>query len=116
MEKARELKNKVSKLTRTFPDKEKYRLSDQIIRSSRSVTANIAEGYGKFTYKETKQFCIHARGSLNETLNHLIDAFDEEYITKEQLLAYKTEIEEYLKLLNGYITFLKKKIDETKPI
>ena len=47
--KSRELKNKVSKLTRTFPDKEKYRLSDQIIRSSRSVTANIAEGYGKFT-------------------------------------------------------------------
>ena len=59
---------------------------------------------------------VSSLGSLNETLNHLIDAFDEEYVTKEQLLTYKTEIEECLKLLNGYITFLKKKIDETKPI
>ncbi|MDZ7897653.1 MAG: four helix bundle protein [Arcicella sp.] len=114
--KSKELKKKISTLVKTFPLEEKYRLTDQIIRSSRSVTANISEGYGKYTYKETKHFCIHARGSLNETLNHLIDAFDEEYITKEQLLSFKNEIEECLKLLNGYISYLKKKMDEKSPI
>ncbi|MEY4539701.1 MAG: hypothetical protein RLZZ306_1458 [Bacteroidota bacterium] len=113
--KSRELKKKISLLVKTFPIEERYRLSDQIIRSSRSVTANISEGYGKYTYKETKQFCIHSRGSLNETLNHLIDAFDEKYISNEQLLNFKNEIEECLKLLNGYISYLKKKIDEKPP-
>jgi four helix bundle protein len=113
--KSRDLKKKISILVKTFPSEEKYRLNDQIIRSSRSVTANISEGYGKYTYKETKQFCIHARGSLNETLNHLIDAFDEEYITKEQLISFKSEIEECSKLLNGYISYLKKKMDEKPP-
>jgi four helix bundle protein len=113
--KARELKKRISILVKTFPSEEKYRLTDQIIRSSRSVTANISEGYGKYTYKETKQFCIHARGSLNETLNHLIDAFDEEYNTKKQLLLFKNEIADCTKLLNGYITYLKKKIDEKPP-
>jgi four helix bundle protein len=113
--KSRELKKKISILVRIFPPEEKYRLTDQIIRSSRSVTANIAEGYGKYTYKETKMFCIHARGSLYETLNHLIDAFDEEYISKEQLVNFKSEIEECTRLLNGYISYLKKKMDEKSP-
>jgi four helix bundle protein len=113
--KSRELKKKISILVKTFPSEEKYRLTDQIIRSSRSVTANISEGYGKYTYKETKQFYIHSRGSLNETLNHLIDAFDEEYITKEQLLNFKNDIEECTRLLNGYITYLKKKMNEKLP-
>ena len=113
--KARELKKKISLLVKTFPSEERYRLTDQIIRSSRSITANISEGYGKYIYKETKQYCIHSRGLLNETLNHLIDAFDETYITKEQLLNFKNEIEECSKLLNGYISYLKKKMDEKPP-
>ena len=113
--KARELKKKISLLVKTFPNEEKYRLTDQIIRSSRSITANISEGYGKYTYKETKHYCIHSRGSLNKTLNHLIDAFDETYITKEQVVNFKNDIEECSKLLNGYISYLKKKMDEKPP-
>ncbi len=113
--KGRELKKKISILVKTFPLEEKYRLINQIIRSSRSVTANILEGYGKYTYKETKQYCIHSRGSLNETLNHLIDAFDENYIKKEQLIIFKNEIEECSKLLNGYISYLKKMMNEKPP-
>ena len=42
--KGRELRNKISKLTKSFPSEEKYRLKNQRIRASRSVTANIAEG------------------------------------------------------------------------
>jgi four helix bundle protein len=91
-----------------FPENEKYKLSDQIIRSSRSITANIAEGFGRYYYKENIQFCRMARGSLNETLEHLIVAFDEKYIDDHELLKMKIEIDSCGKLLNGYINSLKR--------
>jgi four helix bundle protein len=46
----REFRKKISILVKSFPMDEKFRLSDQLIRASRSFTANIAEGYGRFHY------------------------------------------------------------------
>jgi four helix bundle protein len=91
-----------------FPEEEKYKLRDQIIRSSRRITACIAEGHGRFHYKENIQYCRMARGSLSETLEHLITAFDEGYIEKEMLQGYKSQIDSCGKLLNGYIKHLLK--------
>ena len=105
--KAREFKKEVIALSKTFPEEEKYSLCRQIINSVRSVPANIAEGHGRFTYKDQIHFCIQARGSLSETLNHLIDAFDCKYISQEQLSSYKTKYDEVERLLNGYITYLR---------
>ena len=105
---ARELKKDVSKITKKFPIEERYSLISQIVRSSRSVTANISEGYGRNNYKETIHFCRMARGSMEETLNHLIDAFDEEYITNEELKTLKEKVDRCLKVLNGYIGYLRK--------
>jgi len=65
---ARKLRNSVFKLTKKFPEYEKYKLADQVIRSSRSVTQNIAEGHGRFHYQENIQFCRTSRGSLSEPL------------------------------------------------
>jgi four helix bundle protein len=104
LEKAREIKKSVRKLTDSFPIEEKYRLSDQIIRSSRSVTANIAEGFGRYTFRENLQFCVQARGSLSETLNH---AFDEGFIDSQTLANYKKDFDECGKMLNGYMTYLR---------
>lgn len=109
-QKARELKKEIEALAKTFPTEEKYRLSDQLIRSVRSINGNIAEGHGRHTYKDQLHFCIQARGSLSETLNHLIDAYDCKYITDEQLLTYKTKYHEVESLLNGYITYLRGKL------
>ena len=67
----------------------------------------IAEGHGKFTYKDKINYCLIARGSLNETWNHLIDAYDLNYISRQELKEYKLQIDENGKLLNGYITFLR---------
>ena|SRR6266542_1883795 len=108
--KERVLKNEFKKLTDSFPPEEKYRLVDQIIRSSRSINANISEGHGRFTYKDQLHFCIQARGSLSETHNHLIDALDCKSISQEQLDHFKLMIEEVGRLLNGYITFLRKNL------
>ncbi len=95
-------------LCKQIPPEEKYRLTDQIKRSSRSVTANIAEGYGRFHYLDNIKFCRDARGSLNETLDHLTVAFDEGYIINSKMIELKQQFEKVLKLLNGYIGYLKK--------
>lgn len=108
--KSRALKNELWTLAKTFPSDEKYRLADQLIRSSRSVTASIAEGHGRFTFKDQMHFCIIARGSISETLNHLIDAFDCKYINESQMTSFKLIIEEITKILNGYISYLRKQI------
>lgn len=108
--KAREFKKDIETLAKTLPPEEKYRLSDQIVKSARSINSNIAEGHGRFTYKDQLHFCIQARGSLSETLNHLIDAFDCKYITQEQLTKHKTKYDEVDRLLNGYITYLRKNL------
>ena len=107
---ARELRKSISNLTKNFPKEERYRLGDQIIRSSRSVAANIAEGFGRYHYQENIQFCRQARGALNETLEHLICAFDEGFITEEEFKNQKAVFDSCLKLLNGYIGYLKKAV------
>ena len=107
-------KNSISELVSTFPPYEKYKLEDQLIRASRSICSNIAEGYGRYTYKDQLHFCIQARGSLFEVINHLIDAFDCKYISEEKLNEYKQKAQDVEKLLNGYIAWLKKKINSNE--
>ena len=105
----RQLRKTISTLTKTnFPPEEKYKLTGQIIRSSRGVTAAIAEGHGRYHYQENIQYCRIARGSLSETLEHLITAFDEDYISTDTLKEFKVRIDQCGKLLNGYIKYLKK--------
>lgn len=98
----------ISEFAKTLPEEEKYRLKNQIIRSSRSVAANIAEGYGRFYYQDTIRFCRQARGSLFETEEHLICALDEGYIQKEEFNELLVILKNCLKILNGYISYLKK--------
>ncbi len=112
--KARQYKNEIRKLTKTLPTEEKFRLTDQLIRSSRSINAVISEGHGRFTYPDQIHFCVIARGSLTETVNHLIDAFDEGYITSDQLITLKINAKEVERLINGYLIYLRKKRDEEK--
>lgn len=109
--KARKLKNEIKELTNSFPPEEKYKLTDQLIRSSRSINATIAEGHGRYTFKDQLHYyCIMARGSLSETYNHLIDALDCNYINQELLDYYKLKIDEIKRLFNGYISFLRKNL------
>ena len=97
------------KLLPLIPKEEKYVLVDQIRRSSKSVGANIAEGAGRYYYMDNVRFCYQARGSLDETLNHLIVAHDLNYCSLELYKSFRDQIEEIRRLLNGYIEWLKKK-------
>lgn len=103
----------LTKLSKNFPTEEKFKLTSQLIRAARSNTANIAEGYGRFHYQENVQFCRVARGSLMETLDHIICASDETYLNETQLAECREKYESILKLLNGYINYLKQKKEST---
>ncbi len=100
----------ISALVKQFPVEEKYSLTPQMIRSSRSITNNIAEGYGRNT--DTRHFFIQARGSLTETINHIIIAFDEKYISELIWKELETLCETIFKLLKGYIRYLDKQKDQ----
>jgi four helix bundle protein len=102
------LRREVSSAAKKFPAEERYRLTDQLIRASRSVTANIAEGYGRYHYQENIQFCRHAGGSLFEIIDHVIVAEEECYISKDKLSELRKMIDECLAILNGYINYLGK--------
>jgi four helix bundle protein len=91
-----------------LPKEEKWDLADQIRRSSKSAGANIAEGYGRFYYKDRVRFCYNARGSLTETQNHLIDARHLEYISPQIYAKGCGLAGEAQRLLNGYIDYLKR--------
>lgn len=105
---ARRLRIWISTITKSFPPSEQYLLVKQMIRSSRSVTANIAEGYGRYNFSDTRNFFIIARGSLTETLEHLITSKDESYITTSTFIEGKEIFERTFKLMNGFIAHLEK--------
>ena len=113
------LRKDIGLLVKIFPKEEKFRLVDQMIRCSRSVTANIAEGYGRFHYQEFAQFCRQSRGSLYELIDHFTVALDESYISNIELELWKKRIHECLAILNGFINYLikaKEKNTANEPI
>ena len=109
---AKEFRKQVIKTANTFPKDEKFLLTAQIKDSARSITANIAEGYGRYHYQEAIQFCRIARGSLLETYDHLSSALEEDYI-QEPLFNELKEKQQYLLFkLNAYIAYLKRRKQE----
>jgi four helix bundle protein len=104
----RELRKAVSGWARNLPKEEQFRLKDQIIRSSRSVTANIAEGFGRHHPQENLQFCRQSRGSLMETLEHLNAALDDGLIDKVDYEKLRGLWNQSRALLGGYISYLQK--------
>ena len=91
-----------------LPVEEKWNLNQQLRRASLSISANIAEGYGRFYYQDNVRFCYMARGSLDEVLSHITFAHEMNFIPKELYQELTTEGDEIDKMLNGYISYLKK--------
>jgi len=104
----KDLRDKLSIFARTLPSDKKIRLSDQIIRAARSVTNNLAEGYGRFHYQANIKFCRQSRGSLYEIVDCLDICLNENYLTEKEFLKYREECLRGIQLINGYIRFLSK--------
>ena len=84
----------------------------QLIKSADSIAPNISEGYGRFHYKENRQFCYYARGSLYETKTWLTKANRRELISNEKFNSYSEKLEILVKKLNAYIKYIESKINE----
>ena len=74
-----------------LPQEEKWSLNQQLRRSSTSVSANIAEGHGRFYYQDNVRFCYNARGSLEETLSHLIFSFEAGFVPEPLYKEFESE-------------------------
>jgi len=91
-----------------LPSEEKWALNQQLRRSSVSISANIAEGYGRYYYQDNVRFCYNARGSLEETLSHIVFCHEMGYVPASLFQDLAGEGEEITRMINGYIAYLKK--------
>jgi len=93
----------IYKLTEKFPKLEKFGLTSQMQRASVSITSNIAEGFGRQSYKEKLQFYYIAHGSLTELKNQLILCSDLNYINKQEYNNIMDKVDLSQKILQGLI-------------
>jgi len=104
---AHTLSIKIYQITKSFPDEEKFGFTNQIRRSSVSISANIAESCGRYTKKDRIHLLIVARGSLFETRSHLSIDLDLQYLNRKIFLEIDESYEILLKRLNSYIAYIK---------
>jgi four helix bundle protein len=80
----------------------------QMVRPSDSISSNIAEGYGRFHYKENKNFCYFSRGSIIETKGWLKKSKNRKLLSDEQYNTLFAQLELIHLKLNAYIKFIGK--------
>lgn len=97
------------KLTSGFPDSERFGLTNQLRRASVSVASNIAEGYGRSTKGEYRQFLGHARGSNSEVETQLVIAKALDFGTKQMLQKAEESCSEVGKMLGALMKSLRSK-------
>jgi four helix bundle protein len=102
----RKLRIELRKIAKSLPPEEKFRLVDQLTRACRSITNNIAEGYGRFHYQENIQYLRQSRGSVCECIDDLYVCFDEEYIDIKLFTELYEQSQLCIRLINGYIKYL----------
>lgn len=100
---ARMMRAEMHRVSKALPDSKKFGLASQLRRAATSVTANIAEGFGRFGYQENAQLCRQARGSVYELRDHLTTCADEGYLSKEEAKRLDGMAQRVTQLLNGYV-------------
>ena len=99
----RNLRILVFKASKKFPKNEDYVLTSQIKGSAISITSNIAEGFGRRSYKEKIQFYYVSQGSLNELKDQLLTAKEADYIDKKDFIRLIEVANATHKMLQGLI-------------
>src|SRR5260370_2690148 len=97
----------ISRRSKSFPDCERFGLSSQLHRAAVSVPSNIAEGQGRQSTGEFKQFLGHARGSLLEVETQIFIAGNLGYLSQEQSASLIKRTKEVGRILNGLLNSLK---------
>ena len=103
-----ELSDEIWNIVVTWDFFAKDTIGKQICRAADSVSANIAEGYGRFHFKENKNFCYYSRGSILEVKSFLRKSKQRNLITEEQYTNLLRKLETVHIKLNSYIKFIGK--------
>jgi four helix bundle protein len=111
---ARKLSKIINKIIRKLPKHEQYGVGKHLLENGRNVPGNIAEGFGRFYYKDSVQFYRVAKGSLNEIKSDVYICFDRKYIDEPLLKEAIHQIEVVDKLVSGLIKSAYKVKKETK--
>ncbi|MDP2860812.1 MAG: four helix bundle protein [bacterium] len=98
----------IYKITQGFPKEERYGIVDQLRRAASSITANIAEGWGRFHYADRIKFYHQARGSNCEVQNFLILSYDLKYLDEKESKRLGVLALEGYKVVNGLIRSVEK--------
>ena len=85
----------------------KHTIGGQLVTAVDSIAANIAEGYGRYFYKERKQFCYYSRGSLMEAKTWIIKAATRRFIDQRELEDLIEKLKTLHLKLNIYIKTIK---------
>jgi len=96
-------------ICKKLPVEEKYKIKDQIERSSASVCDNIAEGYGSYYYLDKIKCLRVARKEAGETQNHILKMSVKSYVDEKDAKKAVDEYEEVIRGINGYINYLRSK-------
>ncbi|QHS55752.1 four helix bundle protein [Mucilaginibacter sp. 14171R-50] len=100
--------NEIWLLVSEWDNFSKDTIGKQIVRSADSIGANIAEGYGRYHYKENRNFCYFSRGSILETKGWLKKARTRNLINEEQFNTLIENLQTVHIKLNAYLKFIGK--------
>src|SRR5690349_6028704 len=106
---AREFRKAMYRVAKRLPDEEKFGLCSQTRRAAVSLTNNISEGHGRFHFLDQIKFMLQARGSLQELIDDLNVCEGENYLPPAEVSKLKDQGWNVLKLLSGYLRWLRDK-------
>ncbi len=111
---ARKFRQRVFGLARQLPKDEKFNLVSQMRRAAVSVTNCIAEGYGSQSFRHNISYLYRSRGSVCELQDDFNVCEDEAYFKKEYLDNLRQDSVSVIKLINGYIRYLDKRMADNR--
>lgn len=104
-----DLAESIRNLVLTWEYFHKDTIGKQLVRSADSIAANLSEGFGRYHFKENKQFCYYARGSLFETKTWIEKAHKAKLFSNDELENFHKKIEKIAIKLNAYINSIGRK-------
>jgi len=108
-QKSMDIGEEVWNIVHTWDDFAKDTIGKQLVRAIDSVAANLAEGFGRYHYKEAKNFSYYSRGSLYESKTWITKANNRNLITTEKFSVFIRDIDEIGIKLNNYIKSIGRK-------
>jgi four helix bundle protein len=103
-----DLSNQIWKIVMGWDYFAKSTIGNQLVRAVDSIAANISEGFGRFHFREQKQFLFYARGSLYETKTFVNLAYSRNLIDEKKYLSIISQIDTIGRKLNSFINSIGK--------